>query len=311
MSRETYSLTLFKSQFDNRTDKTMEFKSWDDFVNLLEQLSYKPIATKRDAPLISPASYIPDTTRANKNVTGWGKWACVDVDDYTGDINDIIERFDSYNTVIYSTASSTAEQIKFRIVFDLDVRVQAGEVKALWYAINSYLEDLGDAQTKDSSRMYYVPADYAGAYSFFYRTHGNPLRVHDLMKAHPYIVSSGNSFMDNLPDEVRKQVLEHRASKMDKKDITWSGYLDCPFVSRNMVSNYKSIAGTGWYTNLYKIMIAIACNAVKNQYPITAQEIASLCRQLDNDTGSWYSNRPIETEAERAISYAYLTVYEE
>jgi hypothetical protein len=56
---------------------------------------------------------------------------------------------------------------------------------------------------------------------------------------------------------------------------------------------------------MYQIMVALASNALKNKYPITAQEIAQLCRELDMETGNWYENRPLEIEADRALEYAY------
>ena len=52
-------------------------------------------------------------------------------------------------------------------------------------------------------------------------------------------------------------------------------------------------------------MSAIAANALNQNYPITAKEIAVLFRQFDNDTGGWYKNRPVETEANRALSYIF------
>ena len=52
-------------------------------------------------------------------------------------------------------------------------------------------------------------------------------------------------------------------------------------------------------------MVAIAGNAVKNNYPITAAEISQLCRQLDMDTGNWYENRPMDREADGAIEFIY------
>ena len=59
---------------------------------------------------------------------------------------------------------------------------------------------------------------------------------------------------------------------------------------------------------MYQIMVAIAGNAVKNKYPITVEEITSLCRELDVETGNWYKNRPIEKEANRALEYVYKNV---
>ena len=55
-------------------------------------------------------------------------------------------------------------------------------------------------------------------------------------------------------------------------------------------------------------MVAIAGNAVTRQYPISAKEIAELCKQFDMDTGRWYESRPLESEADRAIEYVYRNI---
>ena len=68
----------------------MDFSSWDKFEGLLYNISkeagYKPVKGERPkrkpSPLISPAVYKPDTTRANDNVVAWAGWAAVDVDDH-------------------------------------------------------------------------------------------------------------------------------------------------------------------------------------------------------------------------------------
>ena len=76
-----YSLTLFKSIFDNKTHKRMDFSSYAQFEQLLFELSRQKRPDKKSAPLITPAIYNPDTTRANENVICWAGWCAVDVDD--------------------------------------------------------------------------------------------------------------------------------------------------------------------------------------------------------------------------------------
>ena len=306
-----YSLTIFDNAFDNKTHKRMDFQDWESFCRLLVNLSKVPRKSKQEAQLISPAVYEIGTTRANRNVVDWGHWACVDVDDYTGTIDDILTRFDTTNTVVYSTASSTPEQPKFRIVFDLDRRVDAEELRHFWFALNKHIGDLGDAQTKDSSRMYYVPGDYQGSNNFLHHTSGSPLVVDRLLRAHPYAPPTGNNFLDRLPEGMREQVIQHRKDSLDRTDITWSGYADCPFVPRQLVSDYKSISGTGWYSKMYSLMVAIAGNAIRAGYPISATQIANMCKELDRETGNWYENRPLEREANSALQWAYANVYEE
>ena len=52
-------------------------------------------------------------------------------------------------------------------------------------------------------------------------------------------------------------------------------------------------------------MVALAGNAVKRKYPLTAAEISKLCREFDMETGTWYENRPMDKEADRALEYVY------
>jgi hypothetical protein len=52
---------------------------------------------------------------------------------------------------------------------------------------------------------------------------------------------------------------------------------------------------------MYQIMLNIASNAMRRGYPITSNEVAALCKQIDLDTGGWYKNRPMEVESSRAI----------
>ena len=89
------------------------------------------------------------------------------------------------------------------------------------------------------------------------------------------------------------------------RDSTWTGYHDCPFVNQKQVSEYKTIQGTGWYAKMYQIMVSTAGNALNKGYPITAKEVAHICRTLDNDTGNWYLKRDMEKEADRAIEFVF------
>ena len=98
------SLTIFDNIYDNKTHKRMDYTSFDEFAGVLYKLaSDDKYPTKKEAPLISPATYEPNTTRANDNVVGWGGWAALDVDDFTGDIRTIEKTYPDYKYVCYST----------------------------------------------------------------------------------------------------------------------------------------------------------------------------------------------------------------
>ena len=305
------SLTLFNSIFDNKTTQKLTFKDFKSFEKALYGLSERRIKSKKDAPLMSPAQYKPDTTRANDNVTMWAGWCAVDVDDfkYEGDLYDnLCTRFGNYMFVCYSTASSTQSLPKFRLVFPLTKNVPAEKIRHFWFALQTELGDLGDKQTKDLSRMYYIPAKYDNAFNFIFSNSGNYIDPDMVMNKYPYREKATNSFFDRLPEDMQKEIIEHRKAKLDNTNINWSSYKNCPFFPRQLEQEYRMISNTGWYHKMYQIMVAIAGNAVKNKYPITAQEITNLCRELDVETGNWYKSRPLEKEADRALEYVYKNI---
>ncbi len=305
------SLTIFNSIFDNKTNKKLEFESFDKFEDMLYKLSKEPKKSKKDAVLFSPAIYEEDTTRANKNVIRWDGWCCVDVDDYEfeGDLkDDLVRRFHEYRFVCYSTASSTRSTPKFRLVFPLTETVPNTRIRSFWYALQSELGELGDKQTKDLSRMYYIPAVYDNSFNFIFSNPGNSIDVVSLIKKHPMPEKANlNSFFDRLPEAVQKEVLEHRKQKLDQ-DFNWNDYRDCPFWPKQLATEYLTISKTGWYHKMYQIMVATAGNAIKRKYAITAEEITKLCREFDTDTGNWYKNRPLDKEADRALEYVYKNI---
>lgn len=313
MQETTVSLTLFKSQYDNSTDKRLNLTSWDRLAKLLYSLSKRKLKGKRDAELVSPAIYQAGTTRANKNVLAWAGWAAVDVDDWdvsTGAIEEELRKqIGQYEYVVYSTASSSIEKPKFRIVFKLSRHLKNDEIRPFWFALQTFLDDKGDKQCKDLSRMYYVPGDYLGANNFFYTNSGQSLDVDQLMLDHPYSAKANlNNFFERLPEEIQRQVIEHRKAKMDRTNYTWTSYRDCPFVNKQLVRDYTAIShidGSGRYAMIYKIMASTAVNAVKRGYPLSSDELVNLIRELDQDTSNKYQNRALTVEADRALEYAY------
>ena len=318
------SLTVFKSIFDNKTDTRVDFDNFEKFEKSLYHLStlkgYKAKRgefTNKASPLISPATYKPDTTRANANVIEWAGWAALDVDNhkFEGDLESELARlYPSNYFVCYSTASSTRDTPKFRLVFPLARNVAADEIRHFWFALNTEFGMVGDTQTKDLSRMYYVPAVYPNAHNFIFTHRGDYLDVDSLLIKHPYDnTQHSTNFIDRLPPETQKRIIEQRQQEFQKvkQDISWNSYKDCPFVNKKLVAEYKKIAfsdGSGRYSMIYKIMTSIACNAVKRQYPITEYEIVDLVRALDRETSNIYAKRPLNVEASRAIEFAYRNV---
>ncbi len=302
--------TLFESLFDTKTDKQISLPDFEHFEQVLYNLAKKPRKSKKDAELISPAIFKPDSTRKNDNVISWAGWAAVDVDDIEIDRNNIEHelrnRFGHWTYICYSTASSTDAVPKFRLVFQLSGAVTQDRIRHFWYALNSELDDIGDKQTKDFARMYYIPASYSNANNFFFTNNAEPLDVDYVLARWPYDSKrDAKDFMDRLPPAWREQIIEYRKGKLDNTSYAWSGYQDCPFWPKKLAVEYMTISSSGWYRQMYRIMIAIAGKAVERGYPITATQIVELCRQFDIETGNWYENRPMEVEANNALEYAY------
>ena len=283
----------------------MDYNSFDEFEQILYKLSESTkYPTKKDAPLISPAVYIPDTTRANDNVLAWGGFGILDIDDYEGRMEDIEEKYSQYRYVCYSTASSTVENPKFRLVFPLTDQVGKDDIKHFWFALNKEIGDIADAQTKDLSRMYYVPAKYKNSFNFIFSHDGETMNPETLMDKHPYVKPNQTMF-DRFPPAIQKALLERKRNELNNTNFTWTSYRDCPFVNKKQIDEYKGISGTGWYSKMYQIMLTTAGNAMSRGYPITAKEIEYICRDLDLDTGCWYKKRDLEKEAARAIEFVF------
>ena len=303
--------TIFKNIFDNKTDKILEHQDFNSFEKLLYDLSARKLKSKKDAVLISPAVYKKDTTRANDNVIEWSEWCCVDVDDFEfeGELKDeLLTRFGHLRFVCYSTASSKIDAPKFRLVFPVRSNVPNDKIRKFWFALQSELGELGDKQTKDLSRMYYIPAKYDSAFNFIFSNDGDFIDPDTLIEKYPMPEKANlNSFFDRLPEALQKEVLEYKKNKLDN-NFTWSSYRDCPFWPRQLASEYKSISKTGWYHKMYQIMVAVAGNAIKSKYPINVDEITNLCREFDIDNGNWYEKRPIQKEADRALEYVYKNI---
>lgn len=324
-----YSLTAFASIYDNKTHRQVSHQTWESFEKMLYNMSKLPgyklkkgefRAPKgvKASPLITPASYRQGTTRSNDAVVEWSGWAALDIDNHVFNGNlkeELSEKYGKTYFVCYSTSSSTIEHPKFRLVFPLTHSVQKEKIKHFWFALNREFDDLGDGQTKDLSRMYYVPAVYPNAHNFIFTNVGEVIDPDKLMYDHKYEQPRGPlSILEQMPTEIQKMILAQRADMLEEvahKNYYWTSYEDCPFVNKTMINEYSSIAhtdGSGRYAMMYKIMTSIACNAIRRKYPINAVQLEELIRQLDRNTSNCYSKRPLHTESSRAIEYAYRNV---
>jgi len=282
----------------------MDYESFEEFESVIYRLAESTkYRTKSEAPLISPAIYLPDTTRANDNVVAWGGFGILDIDNFSGDIKEIESKYERYKYICYSTASSSLHEPRFRLVFPLTENVNKDNIKHFWFALNKEIGDIADAQTKDLSRMYYIPAKYKDSFNFIFTHDGDIMDPNELMSKHKYVLPE-ESFYERLPKAIQEGLRKHRENSLNNKSYSWTGYKDCPFVNKRQIEEYK-VLNDGWYYKLYQIMVSVAGNAVSKGYPITAKEVEFIIRDLDADCGNWYLKRPIDKEAERAIEFVF------
>lgn len=308
----SYHLTIFDNVLDRQTHKTRKFARWSSFVTFLKKCSeiegYKPpkgdLRNPKASKLISPAHYKPNTTRKNDSVIKWSRWCALDID--AGEsIDKTLEPLAPYNSVCYSTASSKIDSPKFRIILNLTHEVEASKIKHFWFALNSEFNETVDPQTKDLSRMFYVPALYPDSFHFFIHNRGTKiLDPTELMSKYRYSDRAQLKIIDKIPESFRERLKKHAIqNRLENRDLTWTGYRDCPFVNKDMVIEYGRLT-RDWYHFMYKIMVSIASRALKMGYPISVNEIIALVKDIDQNTGNWYKNRRFDIEANRALTFA-------
>ena len=209
------SLTIFDSIYDNQTVKRMDYKNFEEFEEVFYRLAESSkYPTKSKAPLISPATYLPDTTRANDNVVAWGGFGIIDVDDFQGDIKDIESKYERYKYLCYSTASSSISHPKFRLVFPLTKWIQKENIKHFWYALNKEIGDIADAQTKDLSRMYYIPSKYKNSFNFIF-SHENHFDRNSFQVKDEDNEEAIEALADDSPEQIKTAAVELSKEKND------------------------------------------------------------------------------------------------
>ena len=319
MCSSSFEMTVFESLYDVKTERRIRKNSWNEFVKFLQDLSGLSY-TKKTAPLISPAVYKDGTARSNKNVSAWAGWAALDIDahpfDNIGAVKWWMNEFHSEKTYLcYSTASSSQVKPKFRLVFPLTEWIDdSRKIQRFWMALNKEFAEIADQQTKDQSRMYFIPAQYTESdNNFFWSVKKNAINPDALIRKHnmeSLQINSGTSFLDMLPEKMREEIISYREQQLKSsgKRYNWTDYRDCPFVKEEPLRNYREIALTGQegrYRSLYNLMVSIAGAAIMREYAITAHEIKDLVLEIDSDVDSFYKNRKILPECERAIAFVY------
>jgi P4 family phage/plasmid primase-like protien len=154
----TFAISSFPEPATTSTTPTRRVLTLDQLRTLLGTHERR---RDKDGRGWSGATYKPGTTRANANVTEWSV-AVGDLDHLTGD--DVLELRGrlvdlGLGFILYSTYSSTDTDFCLRVVVPLTKPVAAAQYGQVWHRINATVfGGKNDPQTRDASRMSYLPA---------------------------------------------------------------------------------------------------------------------------------------------------------
>jgi putative DNA primase/helicase len=129
--------------------------SWEQLRELLA--FHEENAVKTDGALWSPVEYYQSTTRGNRNVR-FIEALVVDMDGESFRE----ARLDGLEWFAYSTYSHRDDDPHYHLVLPLAERVPASLWRAVWQGLHERLNLVGDPQTKDPARLFYLPQHAPG-----------------------------------------------------------------------------------------------------------------------------------------------------
>lgn len=169
--------------------------SWEQLKELLS--FHEENAVKTAGALWSPVEYDAGTTRGNRNVR-YMEALVVDMDGEAFDN----ARLDGLEWFAYSTYSHRLDDPHYHLVLPLAHKVPASLWRVVWAELHERVGLVGDPQTKDVARIFYLPQHAPGEDFEFHEGHG------------VFLDSEFRLDVQVVPDPVsprRKQVREPRA----------------------------------------------------------------------------------------------------
>lgn len=288
---------------------------FSDFVAELADMRVQATAneiTKQRQMMISPAIYTTPI-RSNDNVVGWGRWLAYDIDN-TGPIpvavDEILAWASPFNHVVYNSMQSTASCPRLRLILETSRELLVDEIKPVWNAVRKQLDGLGvDDQCKDISRIYVAPMLWLPCDDGVKKSNPDPENIFEFQ------IDSGVIEIDNLTIDtppmnqlVNVPIQPTRPSKPTRlKQMRSIVLFDNPCVTSEMIDWYLGLAAGQHHGGLYTFMTKIAGRAKALGYDITADDLVSFARQMDQlSSVKTASSRwaRIKTEAERALKFS-------
>jgi hypothetical protein len=315
--------TLFEN-YSKTTPLSYSAPDWTEFVaniaDLCIQRHANEFTKKRRTPAISPALYENGGTRSNENVSGWGAWVALDVDNdllYVP-VEDAMTHLNGMglNHLIYTTTKARPLHHRFRVMIPLKRELGADELKPAWKAIVQFFAALGpDASCKDVSRIYGAPSFFEPAADgnndpynrFEFRLDGSSLDIDAVLQAYVPDVEPEVAPCVAPPVSAGRPMT---SQPKGRKRLPYGSTIhDSPVVNGAFATEYLNLGKGEHHVGLYTFMTKVAGRAKALGYAIDAATLVTYAQQLDaicptkTARDRWLR---IASEAENAIQFAGL-----
>lgn len=219
-------VVVFESKDDNKPVR--HDLSWP---TLAERLCNYDERSTKDGRAWSPVTYRPGTTRARDNVEEVHALV-LDIDhaDLPSDLLNGLEY------VAHTTFSHTAEDPRWRVVLPLTRSVVAEEWPSFWLRANAYFGGCGDPQTKDRSRIFYLPSCLPGGIHETKQQHGLLLDPASLPDVPQYETQTWITKRNGQLKSVSNSALEDWSSRFAGAKLQELAYMH-PNTGRNAACN--------------------------------------------------------------------------
>jgi hypothetical protein len=180
-------------QHEQTNQGTLKIKSWENWIKDLNhhEIRGKPSDTsnlnyldkEKSGPCLILGELLPKKTRKDSNMSAIHALS-LDVDDYPMEkIEEVLSRLDQYEFFLYTTHKHGSEVVKhprIRVIFPLQNPLPNIDFLKYWHALNNMCEGINDPNTKNSSRLNYLPSTFDSKIAFNYHNEGTWLSTEDL-----------------------------------------------------------------------------------------------------------------------------------
>jgi len=287
---DDYSISIFGNNKVEENGKIVDkvsryilFGSWEDVKTFLREEHKIYTASKKDNLHI-----VSGLTNNNKRTKGsFDSTSCayfMDIDNLSGmSLKEFHQKYKhlNHNYLVYNSASCRENNIRFRIVFNLDRPVLKEEFLHFWTNLNKLYDNLFDPQTNFIEKTNACPRTFEGALNFILECKGERVSVDNVKKKFIYIPKEKELVLpQSYFDYKKKKII------MSGKIISWNNIYDCPFINKQKLRSYQSIMdcdGSGRFDEFYRLMASISFTAYKMGYPLNEVELTGIMMEIDSN----------------------------